>query len=298
MQSTDKQEVARKEEETSGVAISSSERRAKLMSSRLVQIGIGIVSFVIFLGFWQMFTEIFHDPIILSSPAGVFGAFTTLFSGNLPPGANLLPNIYTSIVYTLEVMAVAYVLVLTAIPAGIIMGRWKAAESIIDPWVNAVYAIPVVALIPILYFAIGASFRADVLIAFIVAFFTVLINVYTGVKYTSGSLAEIGRAFGSSERQFLTKIVLPASLPEIVAGLRLGAGRVALGAIVAEILLSGNSLGMLMLSFQMMNYTGAMMAVIIVIAIIGIITLQAPKLIERRYFKWKETEGLSRAGRR
>ena len=92
----------------------------------------------------------------------------------------------------------------------------------------------------------------------------------------------------------MTKIVLPASLPEIVAGMRLGLGRAVLGAVVDEVLLTFSSLGQAMIAFQDLINTPAMMAIVFIVAIIGIVALQTPKLLEHYAFKWKETERMQR----
>ena len=113
----------------------------------------------------------------------------------------------------------------------------------------------------------------------------------------SNSLAEVGKSFGASEAQFIAKIILPASLPEIVAGMRIGLGRALLGAILAEALLSKSGLGGMMMAFQQLLNTPYMMASVVLIAVIGITLLQAPKLLERRLYWWRSAYGNSRGSR-
>jgi NitT/TauT family transport system permease protein len=252
------------------------------------------VSFALFLGLWEVAALVLNSPVILSEPIPVLAALAGLLQNQIPQGAQGLETAYRAIGETLEIIVAGFGLSLIGIPIGIVMGRWKAAESIIDPWINAIYAIPIVALIPVLYFAIGGSLIADVFIAFLLSVFTLIVNTYSGVKYVSNSLAEVGKTFGASERQFLSKIIFPASLPDIVAGMRLGMGRAVLGAVVAETLLSVSSLGEMMMTFQMLLNTPYMMAVVFIIALMGIFALQTPKLLERKLFKWKEGERLSR----
>lgn len=259
-----------------------------------IKITLFFVSFAIFLGLWEIAAVALGNPVILSEPMAVMTALAGLLQNQIPQGAQGLESAYSAILETLEIIAAGFGLSLIGVPIGVLMGRWKAAEAIIDPWVNAIYAIPTVALIPVLYFAIGASFTADVFIAFLLSVFTIIVNTYSGVKYVSNSLAEVGKTFGASETQFLAKIVLPASLPDIVAGLRLGMGRAVLGAVVAETLLSISSLGEMMMTFQMLLNTPYMMAVVFIIALMGIFALQTPKIVERKMFKWKEGERLSR----
>lgn len=239
-----------------------------------------------------------HDQVILAAPIPTLAAVVALMENQIPANAVGLSHVYDAMVTTLEIIVLGFAVSLVGIPIGVVMGRWKSAEAIIDPWINAIYAIPMVALVPVLYFALGTGFWADVFIAFLLSVFMVTLNTFSGVRYVSNSLAEIGKTFGATEGQFLRKIILPASLPDIVAGMRLGLGRAVLGAVVAEVLLSRNSLGEMMMGFQELLNTPYMMAIVFLIAILGILALQTPKLVERYMFKWKESERLSRGVRR
>ena len=197
---------------------------------------------------------------------------------------------------TLEVVALGLGLsIAVGIPMGVVMGRWRAVESILEPWVSASNSIPVVVLIPALYFSIGGGLPADVFISFVLSVFSVIMNTHAGVKFMGNSLAEVGRTFRASEMQFITKIVLPSSLPDIFAGVRIAVGRALLGAVMAEALLGGNhGLGGIMTTYEEILNTPAMMATVVLISLVGILLLQAPKILERRMFRWKESERISR----
>jgi ABC-type nitrate/sulfonate/bicarbonate transport system permease component len=254
-----------------------------------------LLSLGIFLVLWQLLAMSVNNRTTLSAPIPVLQAVLGLLSNKVPPGNPGLATPYSAILETFAMIAAGFMFALVGIPIGVVMGRWKSAEAIIDPWVNGLYSIPMVALIPVLYFLIGGNFWSDVFVTWLVAVFVIIINTYQGVKYTSNSLAEVGKTFGANESQFLLKVVLPASLPDIVAGMRLGLGRAVLGAVVAEVLLSVSSLGNMLMDFQSVLQTPYMMAIIFFIALLGIATLQTPKLLEHRLFKWKETERLSRS---
>lgn len=262
------------------------------------RIAILLLSLAVFVGIWQVLSMVVNNVVILSSPVQVVGAMISLFQGYVPTGATGVGSVYYGIWTTVQFIAVGYVISLVGIPIGIVMGRWRAAESIIDPWINALYAIPMVALTPLIYPLTGGSFSAAILVVVLISIFTIIINTYSAVKYTTNTLAEVAKTFKASELQFLTKVVLPASLPEIVAGMRLGLGRAVLGAVVAEVLVTFSSLGQEMLSLQNLINTPASMAIVFVIALIGILALQSPRLIEHYAFKWKETERLQRGLKR
>ncbi|MDG7002000.1 MAG: ABC transporter permease subunit, partial [Nitrososphaerota archaeon] len=199
--------------------------RSFSVDSLPARIGLFIASLGIFLGLWEVFALMIHDQVILAAPVPTLAAVVALMENQIPSNAVGLSHVYDAMVTTLEIIVLGFAVSLVGIPIGVVMGRWKSAESIIDPWINAIYAIPMVALIPVLYFALGTGFWADVFIAFLLSVFMVTLNTFSGVRYVSNSLAEIGKTFGASEGQFLRKIILPASLPDIVAGMRLGLGR-------------------------------------------------------------------------
>lgn len=279
---------------------------SSLQSLRL-RIGLLLIGLLIFIGIWEAASILIGDQIILSDPISLAVAFVALLQNHIPKGAAGVGDIYSAIAVTVEMIVAGFALSLVGIPIGFAMGRWEAAEAIIDPWINALYAIPMVALIPLVFFASGSfipawlfqangGFLPDVFIVFLMTVFTIIINTYHGVRYTTSALAEVGKSFGASEPQFIRHIIFPASLPDIVAGMRLGLGRAVLGAIIAQALLSVNSLGYMMITFQEILYTPGMMAVVLIIGLIGIAVLQTPKLIERRAFKWKAGERLARGG--
>lgn len=279
---------------TSREGVTRRKKDSPLLDSIPGRIVIFLISITVFVVIWQILSTVINNTVIMAPPLSVLRSLASLFAGVVPTGATGVGTIYQGIDTTVELLGVGYLISLVGIPIGIIMGRWKSAESIIDPWINALWAIPMVALTPLIYPLTGGTFSAGVLVVFLISVFTIIVNTYTGVKYTSNSLAEVAKTFNASEYQFMTKVVLPASLPEIVAGMRLGLGRAVLGAIVAEVLVMFSSLGSEMMSLQDLINTPGSEAVVFVIALIGIVALQAPKLIEHYAFKWKETERMQR----
>ena len=283
---------------SSPVVLPTRRRGTSLADSIPGRIGIVLASLAAFVVIWQILADTINNSLILSPPIQVLAALGSLLAGNVPVGAQGIGNIYHEIFVTVEMIGAGYLIALVGIPIGIVMGRWRTAEAIIDPWINALYAIPMVALTPLIYPLTGGTFSAAVLVVFLISVFTIMVNTYTSVKYTSNSLAEVGKTFNASEFQFLSKIVLPYSLPDIVAGMRLGLGRAVLGAIVAQVLVTYSDLGESLMAFQMLLNTPAMMAIVFLVAIIGILALQTPRLIEHYAFKWKETERIQRGFKR
>jgi ABC-type nitrate/sulfonate/bicarbonate transport system permease component len=283
-ESLDAQELASVEEKEESKEIS--------FSTKVIAF---IVSFAVFLGIWQLVASASGNSLIVAGPESVFFALISLLQNNIPLIARGSESANSAILETLEVIALGFgFAVAVGVPLGIAAGRWKSFESIIDPWLGVIYTVPIVAIVPAIYYGIGTSFVADILITFLFAVFPIIINTENGVRYMSNSLAEVGRTFGASESQFIAKIVVPAAAPDIVTGLRIGIGRAILGAVLAEALLGETGLGGMMMIFQATFSTSYMMAAVVLIAVMGILVLQMPKILEHRFFKWKETERLSR----
>lgn len=257
---------------------------------RLVIASVGIGVFLIV---WDAYAVWINNQVAIATPVSVAGSLSAMLLNQFPK-AVIGENLYLDLLATLQLITIGYLISLVGIPIGFLMGRWRAAEAIVDPWINALYAIPMVAFAPIIYVTVGGSLLGGLLIVFLMTFFTITINTFHGVRYVSNSYAEVGRSFGANEGQFFRHVLLPASLPDIVAGMRLGLGRAVLGTIVAEVLLTHDGLGNLMFVFQELSRTPEMMGVIVLIAIIGVLVLNAPKLLERKLFAWKESERLSR----
>jgi NitT/TauT family transport system permease protein len=258
-------------------------------------VGLGVLGLGIFVLVWDIYASSLSEPWIIATPQSMLGSLGYLLQNQIPTEVAGVNNIYSSMAATVELIVAGFGISLVGVPVGFVMGRWRAAEAIFDPWINALYAIPMIAVAPLIYISLGGSFPSELMIVFLMTFFTITINTFHGVRYVSSAYAEVGESFGASEGQFIRQIVLPASLPDIVAGMRLGLGRAVLGAIVAEVLLGYNGLGYMMMSFLSLSRISYMMAVITVIACFGLVFLNAPRLVERRLFRWKEGERLSRS---
>ena len=114
--------------------------------------------------------------------------------------------------------------IIGGVALGIVLGQFWLLEYILDPFLNALYVIPRVALIPLIILWAGLEVTGKVVIVTLIAIFPVIVNTYSGIKDVRGSLMEIGKAYGATETQIFTKIILPAAVPYIMAGIRLAVG--------------------------------------------------------------------------
>jgi NitT/TauT family transport system permease protein len=251
--------------------------RALLLSPNAIRTASVAVFFII----WEYYGRRM-DPIFMAPPSAIFGAAVTLIqSGALEK----------AMVQTLWPFAVGMALtVIVGILLGIVMAQWRTLEYVLDPFINALYAIPRIALVPLIILWAGLEFAGKVTILVSVAIFPITVNTYAGIRDVRGSMLEIGRAYGATEWQIFWKIVLPAAVPFIMAGVRLAVGLAIIGIIVAEFFTAISGLGGMIVEYANVFATAKLFVPIIVIALIGVILTELVMWLERRMSRWRTLE--------
>jgi ABC-type nitrate/sulfonate/bicarbonate transport system permease component len=191
------------------------------------------------------------------------------------------------ILLSFEVLVVGYLIsLLVGIPLGILMGRSRIAERLLDPYVKFLYALPHAVFIPIMVQWLGFQFKFAVAYVFVSAVFPVLINTVSGVKGTDQNLLDTGVSFGASERKIRSSIVIPAAFPMMLTGARLAFSASWVGVIIAEILTTSTGLGGDIQVYSDEFQVPAMYATIVAIMLIAVIILQLSVRLERTLTPW------------
>ncbi len=128
--------------------------------------------------------------------------------------------------------------IVIGVPIGVLMGRVQTADRLLAMWVNLFVSAPLSALVPIIMILFGMGQTTIVVTVFLFAVWIIVLDTRAGVREVSRSLLEMARSFGSSRPGSLWRIVLPAALPEILAGVRLGVIRGVKGVIIGQLLVS------------------------------------------------------------
>ena len=239
------------------------------------------VSIAVALVLWEIFGRQVN-PLFMSYPSAIVAAaFNLLQTGELE--AAFAESAKALI---LGFLAAAVV----GIALGLLMGRYRMVEYALDPYVNALYATPLVAIIPLVILWLGLGFNAKLFIVFIMTLFPILINTATGVANVGQSLVDVALAFAANERQVFTKIILPASLPYIMAGLRLGIGRAIIGMVVAEFFTAITGLGAMIVKYGNFFKTDDMLVPVLILMALGVVLTELLKRAETVIAPWKETE--------
>lgn len=159
-----------------------------------------------------------------------------------------------------------------------------------DPVVDALYSTPLIALSPILILALGIEMASKVAIVFLLAVFPILVNTTAGIRTTDESLIEAARSFGATTPEIFRMVLLPAALPFIIAGLRLGIGRGIVAIFVGELFGAREGVGFLIsISAQVFDIPGLFVGVLI-LAIAGVVSVKVLTVAEVKIAPWRQFE--------
>jgi NitT/TauT family transport system permease protein len=255
-------------------------RRAGLLD-RINVVGWRVIALAVFLVVWHL-ASIPAGKLLLPSPLDIVPAFIDeVRSGQL----------LTATLSSLQVFAIGYLLaIVTGVAFGVLMGGMPRLGETLEIYVNAMNATPRVALIPFIILWFGLGTNAKIVVVWFQAVLPILINTYAGVQNTDPDLLEAARSFGARRGQLFRYIMLPAALPYIVTGLRLGAAMAMVGTVIAELQTALAGLGYLMAQFGGTFQTAKYFAPVLVLAAMGMLVSQLLKVLERRLARWKSSQ--------
>jgi ABC-type nitrate/sulfonate/bicarbonate transport system permease component len=173
------------------------------------------------------------------------------------------------------------------IVVGLLIGRFSTFDALTKPYVTFLNALPVSTLVPIAVILFGIGYASRILVVFLFGVVEVTLNTAAGVRYVNKDLVEMGESFNASETRLFRKVILPASLPGIMAGVRIGTGRAVVGMVVVEILLVAVGMGRLILRYRGRFQSADLFAVVLALIIFGILLQVLARQVERRVSKWK-----------
>jgi NitT/TauT family transport system permease protein len=192
---------------------------------------------------------------------------------------------------SLRTLILAFIIAsVIGIVLGLLIGRYKTVDAATDWLVNALYATPLVAVIPLVVLWFGLGNTAKTFIVTILALFPILINTTAGVRNVPKQLIEVADAFAANEPQIFTKIILPSALPYMMTGLRLGVGRAIIGMVVAEFFTAITGLRALIVKYGNQYDTASMFVPILVLMLLGTGLSLALRRAEEWIAPWKTAE--------
>jgi NitT/TauT family transport system permease protein len=172
------------------------------------------------------------------------------------------------------------------VPLGLLAGRFRWADRVLNPYVGVLLVMPVAPLIPIVIIALGLGLAARLFIVVLFSFVFITVNTRAGVRNVESSLIEMAKSFGASEAQIWRRIVIPGATPAIFAGMRIGLGRAITGMVMVELLLVASGLGRLLLEFSGRMQSDLVFATVIAVIIEALVLLAAMQALEKRVTRW------------
>jgi ABC-type nitrate/sulfonate/bicarbonate transport system permease component len=237
-----------------------------------------LVSIFVVVGGWEIFGRQVN-PLFMSYPSAIAKAAVGLAASG---------ELFTALQSSLRTLLVGFVAASAiGVVLGLLIGRYRIVDAATDWLVNALYATPLVAIIPLVTLWLGLGDPAKLFIVAILAVFPVLINTAAGVRNVPSMLIDVGAAFAANERQVFLKIVLPAALPYMMTGLRLGIGRAIIGMVVAEFFTAVTGLGAMIVKYGNQYDTASMFVPILLLMLLGIMLTSLVRRAESAFAPWR-----------
>jgi ABC-type nitrate/sulfonate/bicarbonate transport system permease component len=231
-------------------------------------------------------------PYYVARPSGVIRAIPRVVENHSTPFTALAGGFWQSTWYTLSAVFEGLAIGVTlGVLVGLTMGRLRDADAALKLYVNAFFALPTIAVLPLMTLWFGYSGTARLAIVIFGSFMPVCLNVYDGVRRLPVDYIEVSRTYHARWWNVWFGIALPASLPYVLAGLRLAFGRALVGAVVAEYLLALKGLGFYILATSRAFDQNASMVGVLVLMIIAVSMNASIDLATRRFLPWFRRSG-------
>jgi NitT/TauT family transport system permease protein len=244
----------------------------------------GVGSLLVAALIWELVARfLIKSPLLFVPISSVFVRAIQLWMAG-----ELQENIWVSLV---EFAGGFGLSVIGGIAIGVVLASSRFARNFFEPWVSMLYSTPVIALGPLFILWLGIGVASKIAIVFLTAVFPIVINTVIGLTTTERTLIEVARAFGAGQAQTYSKIRIPAALPFIIAGLRIGVARALVGVVVAELFGARAGLGFMILTSAQNFDTAALFVGVIILAFAGIASVEFLKWIEQRLAPWRFQDG-------
>ncbi|OYX98335.1 MAG: hypothetical protein B7Y78_01195, partial [Caulobacter sp. 35-67-4] len=191
-------------------------------------------------------------------------------------------ELLTALSESLRSFFVGYLLaIVVGIPIGLVLGRSRVAEAAFGIYITAGYAMPLVALVPLLMLWLGLGFASKFVLVLMVAVFPVVVTTEAGLRAADKPLIEAARSFNATKWQIFTTVTFPYALPFIVSGVRVAWARALVGIVVAEFFGSFAGFGFAILSASQTFDTARVLGYVFVLGAMGLIGSVSFAALER-----------------
>lgn len=246
------------------------------MNARLTGLGLNLLSFAVGIGGWYLLTA--TGAVVLPDPVDVLErAVTLLLNGQL------VGDIFASLRRVLSGFVLGVAL---AIPVGFLMGWYRIARSLIEPWVQFFRMIPPLAVIPLAIVTLGIDESPKIFVIFLASFLSSVVATYQGVISVDRTLINAARVLGAKDATIFARVIVPASVPFILVGVRIGLGSAWATVVAAELIAAQSGLGYRMQQAQLYYDLPTIFVSLVTIGILGLFMDRLLQAADRRLTQW------------
>lgn len=240
-----------------------------------------LISVLLAILVWQIISMSEAGGVIFASPGAVLKAFIAEAQKG-----KIWIHIRKSIFRVLGGFSFGLI---AAIPVAFLMGWYKVFRNIVEPWIQFIRNIPPIAYIPLVIVGAGIGEPSKIIVIFIASFLVMVISIYQGVRNVDATLIKAAKVLGAKDSDIFFKVVVPASLPFILVGIRLGLSAALTTLIASELTGAQAGLGTMIQEASQYFKMDIVLLGIAIIGIIGISLEKFVKFLERRLTGWQET---------
>ena len=239
------------------------------------------LTFLVLLAVWQLSADMFNLPVyILPSPVDVWSGFLT-------QPMRMLSHLGL----TVQIIVAGYLIaIVVSIPLALLIAFSPLVQTTLYPLLVVFQIIPKIAIAPLFIVWFGFGFMPKVMLVFLLSFFPIVISAISGFRSLDSDIEDFARSTGASALRMFFLIRLPASLPSVFTGLKVGAAMAATAAVVAEFVGSDGGLGYLILEYNGFIETAKVFAAIILLSIAGLAIYYAVEVIEKITIPWHASQ--------
>jgi ABC-type nitrate/sulfonate/bicarbonate transport system permease component len=246
-------------------------------SERLV---FGMLGFVLVLGIWEAASRAhLVKTVVLSSPTLIWDVAVKDISSGI-----IWPHLQASAIEYFLGLAIA---LLMGIPLGLALGVFRKLNYLVDPWLSALYATPIVALVPLIILIGGIGLGTKVIVVWLEAIVVITVSAMIGVHAADAKFHDIAQSFNASAWTRFRTVVVPASVPFILTGVRIATSRGLVGVVIAEFLASDVGIGFYISLNGALLRTSRVYFGIVILGIVGVILAEGVRVVERRFERWR-----------
>ena len=240
----------------------------------------GVIGFIVVTAVWEAAVRAgLLRPQLLSQPSRIWTVALADFGSGV---------LWRHISVSFQEFGVGFAAaIVVGIPLGLAIGWFPRVDQLLSALLAGLNATPNVALIPLIVFIFGLGLESKVVVVFLSAFFAVMVTTYTGIRAVARRHLEITRSFGGSRWLAFRSVAIPSTVPFMISGTRIGAGRALVGVVSAEILAATAGLGFYIDRSATFLDTSRAMLGIILFGVIGLVIGEVIRAAEKRFEIWR-----------